>query len=141
MKTITHEFAGADWLRASYKLTPSPLGTVVADLLGFVYRGLYHIESSIRNVDWSDNDYITVQLPRGADIGSYDFSEMTTLVLLAHDLHVRVAVCGRGINMMRLSFSPRSREGGICSRHPDLETHIAGIRSRYKVVELSEASS
>ncbi len=51
-------YAGSDWIKKSLKITKmSPIGEAVADLLGEVYQGIYHLETrSLRKVDWEHED-------------------------------------------------------------------------------------
>jgi len=56
------KYAGADWLIKSYPdLNPSPLGLKVADILGMVWNGLYHLDSRIiKKTNWEDPYCISV---------------------------------------------------------------------------------
>lgn len=76
----------------------------------------------------------------GGDIATFDFNEMTRLVVLAHDRCVRAAISkeereenfeGNFFTQTYLivTFHPRSRDGDrMGQRHPDLESHIGEIR-------------
>lgn len=139
MNTITHEYSGSNWIIRSLKIQPSPLGIAVADILGLVYYGIYHLEGChLEKVNWAHPDYIRIQLRRGMDLASYDFNELTKLVALAHDLCIRVQIGGHGMNALRLSFSPRDRDSdSMMRRHPTMDEALAAIRGRYKIVPVA----
>ena len=73
------------------------------------------------------------------EIATFDFNEMTRIVVLAHDACIRVEF-GRSTrdaeyegmeyeeSYSRLILHKRDREGSISQRHPTLEEHIALIR-------------
>jgi hypothetical protein len=142
MNTITHQYSGSDWIIGSLKIQPSPLGIAVADILGLVYYGIYHLEGChLEKVNWTHPDYIRVQLNRGMDLASYDFNELTKLVALAHDLCIRVQVSGHGMNALRLTFTPRDRNAdSMMRRHPTMEEALAAVRSTYQSVPVASCS-
>jgi hypothetical protein len=74
-----------------------------------------------------------------SEIATFDFSEMTRIVVLAHDACIRVGF-GHATrdaeyegneyeeHYSRLILHKRQREGSMSQRHPTLEDHIALIR-------------
>ena len=58
------KYAGADWLIGSYPdLKPSPLGLKVADILGMVWNGLYHMDpKEIKKINWHGNFCIYMKI-------------------------------------------------------------------------------
>ena len=49
----TARYAGAAWIRSALGRELSPLGAAVADLLGDVFAGIYHLDNAdLRKVDW-----------------------------------------------------------------------------------------
>jgi hypothetical protein len=130
------QYAGNDWIRDSLKITNmSPLGIAVADLLGDLYLGIYHLNTtSLRKVDWGDPQHIEVVIHR--PMATYDENSLTRLIVLAHDRMIRVEIKGAAPNCLRLMFHQRkSREGRLYDRMPELETHIETIRNHYKETE------
>lgn len=114
--------------------TMSPLGVAVADLLGFVYQGIYHLSwSSLERVHWDDDRFITVTVNSG--MASYDGGDLTTLLVAAHDMCMRVEIYNGGPRSLVLGFSARAREGAIYDRHPTMDEHLTKIREQYNVVE------
>jgi len=125
---MSRHYAGSEWLRDALLYHPGQrmvgdFGERVADLLGDVFRGIYHVSDAVTNkrVDWESSRFITVRLPMA--LATFDGSDLTRLVVLAHDRCIRVQMDGR-----KVSFSPREREGSSTERHPPLEMAAAAIR-------------
>lgn len=133
MKNL-HE--GADWVRRNAKIAKassgkgmSGLGVLVANILGYVWRGIYHLDvSALSRVDWSNKQAI-VYVHCGS-ISTYDSKELTELVILAHDNMLRLEIEAATHGYLRLTFSPRPmREGGACwDNCPTLESMAASTR-------------
>lgn len=128
-------FAGAEWLKKMLPLVkkpaPSLFGEAVADILGGAFLGLYHLEENVLfKADWTHADRITVTISR--ELATYDGFELSGLVVLCHDAHVRLAIHGCGPGYLRLLFHRREREGdgAVWHRHPTLEGHAASIREK-----------
>lgn len=125
--------AGADRvrsLRPSVEL--SPLGAKVADLLDAVWDGIYHLPASlIDRVNWDDDRYVTVVVPDHM-LATWDANYLTKLVILCHDVALRLELSAANPRNVRLGFSQRDREGGSMQRHPTLETAATSIRQVYK---------
>lgn len=90
-------FCGADWLEPALKRrgkTISPFGRRVADILGQVVQGIYHIEEEALAADWS-RDYCVTLKVRGGYLGrvcTWDGNLMTILVVACHDAAVRLDI-------------------------------------------------
>jgi hypothetical protein len=122
-------YAGASWIRRSLKKETSPLGEAVANLLGRVFLGIYHLPiRSLEKVDWINPLWIEIIL--GQDLSTIDGCHLTALVVLAHDKMIRVSIEGVGPGYMRLRFHQRNtRTGSICEQCPTIEDHIKIIRT------------
>lgn len=132
-------YAGSGWVSASLRVEMSPFGELVADILGAVYRGIYHMDGrALRRVDWSANDYIRVAIRRG-NLCTFDGGSLTELVILAHDAAVRMEVEPAGPYNIALRFWPRGREGGVWDRHPTIEEAIGRARELAHVEPLGWA--
>ncbi len=73
-----------------------------------------------------------------ADMATFDYDELTRLVLLAHDWCMRVSVsAGRtgGHDVLTIRIWQREREGGIAKRHPTIEQVLEGWRERRPLPE------
>lgn len=124
-------YAGSDWLLGRLRRhlggepKISPLGIVVADILGQVYRGIYHIDygSTLTKPDWLDENFIEVNVAQG--LATYDGNELTALVLAAHEVPVRLEINAGGPRRLKLGFSPRQRMAlNLWARHPTIEDAI-----------------
>jgi len=125
-------YAGSDWIRKSLGVKDiSPLGEAVADLVGQVFLGIYHLPTAaLKKVEW-DDDYI-IRLVIGKSLCTVDNNELTRLVVLAHDRLIRVDIEGAAPRYLRLIFHQRTaREGSLTERCPTMEEHIKVIRRHY----------
>lgn len=124
--------AGAKWLidvnaAGDGRLNISPLGIRVADLLGELFNGLYHIDPDILNeINWGNDTWIDVCLPSGTDLTTWDSNKLTKLVLLAHYMAIRVQIEPVSlVGRLRIIFHQRlSRTGPLTIRHPSIEEAI-----------------
>lgn len=64
-----------------------------------------------------------------SSMASFDFDQMTRLVILAHDYCVRVKVSARTIGYLELMFHDRRRwPPELPNRHPTIEAAIEAVR-------------
>jgi hypothetical protein len=138
---MREKFAGSEWLvpYLEYRRIPqvlSPLGIKVADILGQVYQGLYHLEkgTSLTKPRWSDPAQIDVILQ--GEVASFDDWKLTGLLVLCHDAIIRLSIRGVGPNYLRLRFSQRlttdrTKVDVIWDWHPTLEENISQIREHF----------
>ncbi len=131
MAEVAQLYAGSDWIAKDLHIEPSPLGKKVADLLGDVFFGIYHINLSLlRKANWTNKDWITIVLY--GSLTTVDSDELTRLVVLAHDKMLRMTVSSCSPKYLRLTFWERTiREGSITERCPTIEDHIKQIRACY----------
>ncbi len=105
-----------DWLAASFEERAERL-------LDKVYRGIHHcgpIKKEPRQ--WTTNHY--------GQISTYDFDELTRLVLAAHEYCIRVSIQSSGPRMVKIVLHPRTcREGDVYDRHPTIEEAIKRFHS------------
>lgn len=139
---MTTKHSGAGWLmnnilqsrdrkRLKVKATAnlSPLGRRVADLLGQVYLGLYHLPTSaLARANWDNKDWIAIVLP--GELATCDGSELTRLVVLCHDAGIRLSISPKAFRYLELQFHQRTvREGGdFWARCPTMEALVAEVR-------------
>jgi hypothetical protein len=122
------KYAGADWLTKSYpNLKPSPLGLKVADILGLVWNGLYHMDT--KKVKWENPYCIEVNIFE--PLSTFDWNALTELVILCHDQMIRFTVQPCNMRYIKLLFHQRQREGSFCERHPTIEDAIEKCRFRW----------
>ena len=89
-------YAGSDWVKSAFAPeTISPLGEAVADFLGDVFEGIYHLNSkALQKVDWSNDTWIDFVF-RGS-LATIDNDHLTRIVVLAHQRMLRVEIEGVG---------------------------------------------
>jgi hypothetical protein len=119
-------YAGADWVRRSLKVeNMSPLGERVADLLGALFLGIYHLDEKwLNRVDWSD-DYV-IKINIYGSLSTIDGDQLTRLVVHAHDAMLRVSIRAATVNYLELMFHQRKvRDGSISDRCPTIEKAVA----------------
>jgi len=136
-------YKGADWIETVLRLEAerrgenpddvkmSDFGRKVADLLGDLFYGIYHIDKEALHprVDWSNERHIEIVIHEG-QMATYDFGYLTRFVVLCHDRCIRGAIQGAAPRYLRLIFHPRKREGTPSETHPTMEEHIEMQRSR-----------
>lgn len=102
----------------------SPLGKTVADLLGDLFHGLYHLPiKHLRRVNWQSPYYIRIPVKPSA-FSTYDFDRLTEFVFLCHEYCVRGAIAPCNGQYVYLEFTPRQREGRFSERHPTLSEAV-----------------
>lgn len=114
----------------SYCPEPSPLGAAVANLLDVWQNGLYHMDvDTLRKADWKSTYVIRIKLSRGSCLSTWDFADLTHLVVLCHDRLMRCQISASG-NKLELMFHQRkARTGDMAIRHPSIEEHLKEIRA------------
>ena len=123
----THRFSGSDWLKSRLHLDLSPLATEAADILGQVFRGIYHLPRS----NWEPERWTgpMVWAYVNGSLSTFDFSHLTELVVLAHDRCVRLTVKSAGPRGLHLEFHERNaRQGALPLHIPFMEDHLHEIR-------------
>jgi len=123
------EYSGSNWIKTSLKKEMSPLGEKVADLLGDVWRGIYHLETpALRRVDWLSTDYIRFVLS-WRSLATWDGQELTLLVVLSHDRLLRLDIDALAPHRIELLFHQRKEwANDISEGMPTMEQHIEMIR-------------
>lgn len=126
------KYSGADWVQKNIVQDMSDLGRSVADLLGDLYLGIYHLNpKSLRKVDWTNDVWIGVTVRDG--LGTWDYNDLTRLVILCHDRMLRCQIDGLAPGYLRLAFHKRTqREGANSKRHPTIEQAVADTRHFYE---------
>jgi len=132
-----------EWLENSYKdlgVKCSPHGRDVAQILGIVYSGLYHISAKLEKVKWDHERAIEIKFGY-SNLATFDFNNLTKLVILCHDACIRLEIEPHTFDSMRFWFHRREgREGDITRRHPTIEQAIENAR-KAKGPKLEERTS
>ena len=125
-------YAGSDWLRGS-KYEVGELGAKVADILGELFYGLYHVDpAAIEKADWKNEHHIEILLYSNG-WSTFDFDTLTRFVVLCHDFCVRGEIAAARNSIFRVYFHPREREGGMSDRHPTMEDGLSKIRASFSI--------
>lgn len=93
--------AGANWIKSEILGKQadqiSDLGTKAADLLGFVFQGIYHVErSALKRAGWMNPRWVYVNVPRLTRL------EMTRFLLGACQLGLYVEIFPRNFQYVQL---------------------------------------
>ena len=111
--------------------TLSEFGARAADLLGWVYLGIYHIEGAVlsKGAVWDDEYYVRVPL-WSSGLSTFDGDSLTRLVLAAHAHAIRVDISPCNFQHVELMLHPRVREsnGHSYSWHPTIEQAIESAK-------------
>ena len=92
-------------------------------------KGPWNLRVNWRNTDWNWGDGVRFKL-RHHSLSTYDFDELTRLVILAHDECVRIEINALAPKIMAISMWQRNkRDGSMFERHPTIDGAIAKIRS------------
>lgn len=115
----------AEWIR-KMEWPIGEFGARVADLLGELYAGIYHIpHQRLQKVDWENPHFIEIVVDDN-QYATFDFGYLTHLVLLCHRECIRGEVSAARQGLLRLRFHPRQRKGSMSQRHPTIEEVLAG---------------
>jgi hypothetical protein len=137
MAERNRNYAGSDWIKANFKVEMSLLGEVVADLLGDLFLGIYHLDPKVlRKVDWANDHHIILALG-WRSLATYDNDELTRLVILCHDRAIRCEISARNYKYLELMFHRRKRGRALYERHPTIEEAVEKIRLLYQPKEAS----
>jgi hypothetical protein len=119
------KYSGADWIETSLKIkNMSPLGKLVADVLGQVFRGIYHLPTtSLKNTDWSDKYMIEFNCHKS--LSTVDGWELSWLIVLCFDNHLRLEI-SPNMRSLSLMFHPRDPN--------DTEDSCRGIGSIEEII-------
>lgn len=126
------KYAGAEWVKASLKVDPSQFGEKVADLLGQMYLGIYHIPvHQLKKVQWKNTSRITITV--GEDFATFDNNMLTRFVFLCHEMCIRGEISAATHGYLMLVFWPREPGAtDMWRRHPSIDAHIETLREAYK---------
>ena len=120
-----------EWIEKTHKIKVSKFMLKVLSILSTTFGGLHHtdVEKIWKAKDFINKRHIEYNDFRG-NISTYDFSELTKLVLLCHKEGIRFGVGTNRDSTRRkqliLTFSNRmeKRTGSISQRHPTIKQAI-----------------
>jgi hypothetical protein len=119
------------WIEEKNNLKVSKFMKDVLDILSYVYNGLHHtkIYDNFKKKDWCEKNHASyVEMYRS--LSTYDYSELTELVILAHLKQIRIGIRSLGEGSRRdglkIGFS-RCRND---RKHPSIFKKIEYIRKQ-----------
>jgi hypothetical protein len=132
------KYSGSEWVQGNIHAKGqqmSQLGKDVADLLGELFYGIYHISpKSLSKVDWSNPHWVEITIGY-KDFSTTDFDDLTRLVFLAHHTAIRVSLDAVARQHIRLIFHRRERVGHYSSRHPYLDEAVKRFKDNVSLPE------
>lgn len=119
--------------RRSHKTMPETLTRFqakVMDILGMVGGGIYNAPINWDRVQWGNGSaFGGLFVPwRDGRLATFDFSGLTTLVMLCHEARIRCEIRAKAAGHFELSFFQRAHEGGMATRHPNIDEAVAAFR-------------
>lgn len=108
-------------------------GAVCAEFMSLLYRGLHRFPSrdrGLRKVEWSDSDLL--KWNHHGELATFDGDELTVMVLMAHDLGLRLTVNPVNMQYLEIALSKCDAERHFATvhPHPTMETALADWRTR-----------
>lgn len=91
-------------------------------LLCRVFRGRHHVPARIYTCGRG------IKCNVRAGLSTVDFDYLTRLVVLAHDMCIRVEIVSSGPGRVGVVLHKRQRYGDIYERHPTIEDAIEKVR-------------
>lgn len=91
-------------------------------VLACAFRGIHHV----RRINKESDKYWFVSVWGG--ISTFDFDQLTRLVIAAHHYCVRVEIGSSGPGMIKLHLSPRVRNGCMVTRHDTIRQAVDAIK-------------
>lgn len=126
--------SAVDWLKRQYKNVEfSELGIAVATFLDKMW-GVHNLNrTSLTKVDWSNDTWIEIVI--GKLMSTVDNNDLTRLVIIAHDMMLRVEIVGVGPGYIKFQFHQRTSrqlvEGKYWAWCPTIEDHVQRLRKSH----------
>lgn len=126
-------YAGGDWAERQGLRCITLRGKAIADIMGEVFRGIYHMDPN--DLEASDFDAGIVRVNRSIatwdfDFATWDFDHLLTLVVLATDEGFRLEICPRSNSTMTIRFHLHPRGDNPMEELPLFDDMVASIRGR-----------
>lgn len=119
-KPIKH--SGADWMQDKIVFAnASKLAVKVADVLGQVYLGIYHIDDAVllKKVDWKNENEISVTV--SGELATFDGCELTLLIFCCVKARVSVQLSGAFKGYTKLTFREDGQRVDLTQQSADLK--------------------
>jgi hypothetical protein len=116
--------------RRAYRPKPEKLTEFqakVMDICGMVGGGIYNAPINWERVEWNCGTGVFVPW-RSGRMATFDFYPLTLLVLLCHEARIRCEIEAKATGYLKLRFWQRLHEGGMSTRHPNIDEAVAAFR-------------
>jgi len=114
--------SGSEWLEKQ-GIEMSEFGRQVADLVGELFDGIYHIGKQAVKANWNRDKFVSVVV-QDHHFSTYDSSMLTHLIILAHNRNIRAHTRAAAPGYLRLEFMAVTRSGFFADRHPTLQESL-----------------
>lgn len=123
--------SNAKWVENNYKLTLTDFQKKAVELMCRSQKcGAYDL-GCWKKADWGTKRVSFTIYSFG--LSTYDFDELTKLVIGAHEMMIRVSISASKKNHIVITFQERTaREGETWLKHPTIEQAIESYRSKFK---------
>ncbi len=108
----------------------SPFHCKVMTILGIVGGGIYNAPIVWDKIQWKDVGRGII-VPWWGNLSTFDFRNLTDLVLLCHASRIRCSIHPHGFRHVALMFHPRDDGDDTCSRHPDISEAVNRFNARF----------
>lgn len=98
------------------------------NILGIVGNGIYNAPITWDSIYWHPR---MVAVTWRNNLGTFDFTGLTKFVFLCHEARIRGEISPKGFRHVEIHLSERLHDGGMGSRHPNLDEAIASFRSEF----------
>ena len=126
------------WASSKSKRKPPTLPTSLTDfqaramdILGMTFGGIYNAPIHWEKVEWLPGDRgIVVPLDSWhRSMATWDYHQLTLFVFLCHEARIRGSIEANKFKPLTICLHQRSQEGGVATRHPNLDEAIAAFRA------------
>ena len=121
-KFVGTKYAGANWLKKHLDLIypVNLLATRVANVLGQVYDGIYHLKSSFKNLNSLKPSAREITLSLYGPMATCDSARLTRLFLCCQAASIDVSIAGGMSGYMRFTFKNAKRVTPTIKALPDV---------------------
>lgn len=130
MADISHEDHCSRWSGIPQAKQTEFTRRAVGLLVTAFRTGVYNLPVLWKRVDWRYGNGVSFILGNRPALASWDFNQLTRLVIGAHDECIRVEVEPHGFGYLKINMWPRKgRDGTMFERHPSIEDAISDFRT------------
>ena len=97
---------------------PAEVSERIERVLARAFRGIHHCERWRSRRPFGPNGLEVIHYH---ELATFDYDELTRLVIAAHDEAVRVRLIGAANRYIRIGLTAREREGDFSTRHDTIE--------------------